>query len=232
LPKCDHRQATLELRAHVRGDAIPVDEALPVAASVPPPSTVSVTSPHAVSVVPPSTARWATNPIALLVVLLLLFVGATGVLAGRLWTGDGETQSPVVEFVSEPAPAVAPVAESVPAVEPVPEPPSVVVIRELPVPRVQDPDPESKPVKRRSVKRPPAQPTKSSTERARELESDDEAIARRILNRPMPPYTYRAQPTKRSTKRYVWPESDDEAIQRVLNSPMPPNPYRTKRGIR
>jgi RNA polymerase sigma factor (sigma-70 family) len=158
LPKCDHRQATRELAAYVQGEAIPVDEARPSGASLAPPSTAPVTSPHAVLVTQPASGRWVTNPIALLVALLLLFVGATGMLVGQLWSDEGEMQGSVAEVGSKPAPAVAPV--SVPAgvlEEPEDEPP------QTPKPSVQQP--ASRPAKRKRAKRPPAQSTKNSTEK-------------------------------------------------------------------
>jgi predicted Ser/Thr protein kinase len=65
LPECDHRRATRELAAYVRGEAIPVDEVRPSATSLAPPSTATVTSPHAVSVAQPPTSRWGTSAIAL-----------------------------------------------------------------------------------------------------------------------------------------------------------------------
>jgi RNA polymerase sigma factor (sigma-70 family) len=176
LPECHHRRATRELVAHVRGEAIPVDEVRPSTASLAPPSTASVAH--------PTTSRWATPAIALLAAVLLLLAG---VLVGQLRTG----KRPVVESVAEPASAVAPTSESPPVVEPAPEPPSVVVSRELPEPRVQAPNPAPEPVKRRPVKRPSAQSTKRSAEGTHEIDSGDEEILRRILSSPMPPNPYR-----------------------------------------
>ena len=187
LPKCDHRRATRELMAHVRGEAMPVDEARPSVASLAPPSTAIVPPLHVVSAAQSATSRRATIAISVLAAIVLLLTWA---LVAQRWADDDETQSPVVESVSEPVPAVAPVAEPVPAVESVAEPPSVVVIRELREPRAQAPVSEPKRMKKRQVKRPLAQPVERSTERYIWPESDDEAISR-VLNRPMPPNPYR-----------------------------------------
>jgi DNA-directed RNA polymerase specialized sigma24 family protein/predicted Ser/Thr protein kinase len=146
LPKCDHRQATRELMAHVRGEAIPAGETRPGTTSLAPPSTAAVTTPRAMPAVSPTTSRWRTAAIALAAALLLL-AGAGGVLVGQLWTDEAERQSlvaepvseapPAMEAASEPAPAVVPAQESVPTVGPVPEPPSVALARG------QAPGPES-----------------------------------------------------------------------------------------
>jgi len=186
LPACDHRRATRELAAHVRGEAMPVDEARPSAAPVASLSTAIVPPPHVVPMAQSATSRRATIAISVLAAIVLLL---TGGLVAQRWADEGETQSPVVESVSEPAPAVESVAE----------PPSVVVIRELP--REQAPAPEPKRVKRRPAKRPLAQPTKASVKRTYEMDSNDEAILRRVLNRPMP---------QNLSGRKVWYEFDSD----------------------